>query len=255
MAGRGTACRAPTTTIESACPGLRICPGSPVSIVVSPRSSPSAIPGADPGSRGPRDPRRGPTPDRGTATIDALRPPFRRELAKRLYHLLAAPDGIDETTPGTSAVTRLEQARAEIVEACDGFLAREAIRASLTADERREILRGMVLTRAVDNRLKQLFMGGEVRWGERAFQGKGFRSLGQEAIYAGAIPLRTGVPPRRRRGDRRRARAGHSRPRDDAGHAARRGGHSPGAQRADGQGRSARSGRLMSQSSGMPARA
>ena len=32
---------------------------------------------------------------------------------------------------------RLELARLEIVDACDGFLAREAIRASLTADERR----------------------------------------------------------------------------------------------------------------------
>ena len=50
----------------------------------------------------------------------------------------------------------------------------------------------MVLTRAVDNRLKQLFMGGEVRWGDKAFQGKGFRSLGQEAIYAGGIRLRRG---------------------------------------------------------------
>ena len=124
--------------------------------------------------------------------IEALRGPFRRELARRLYHTLGAPDGIDETTPGVTAVKRLEQARAEIVEACDGFLAREAIRASLTPDERKEILRGMVLTRAVDNRLKQLFMGGEVRWGERAFQGKGFRSLGQEAIYAGGIRLRRG---------------------------------------------------------------
>ena len=136
--------------------------------------------------------RRGATPERDATALDALRPAFRRELAKRLYNLLTAPDGIDETTPGTSAVKRLEQARAEIVDACDGFLAREAIRVSLTADERREILRGMVLTRAVDNRLKQLFMGGEVRWGERAFQGKGFRSLGQEAIYAGAIRLRRG---------------------------------------------------------------
>ena len=117
--------------------------------------------------------------------------PFRRELARRLYQILVAPEGIDETTPGVTAVKRLEQARAEIVETCDGFLAREAIRASLTADERQEILRGMVLTRAVDNRLKQLFMGGEVRWGERAFQGKGFRSLGQEAIYAGGIRLAT----------------------------------------------------------------
>jgi 2-oxoisovalerate dehydrogenase E1 component len=141
--------------------------------------------------------RRGAPPDATAAGIEAVRAPFRRELAKRLYTILTAPAGIDETTPGVSAVKRLEQARAEIVEACDGFLAREAIRASLTADERREILRGMVLTRAVDNRLKQLFMGGEVRWGERAFQGKGFRSLGQEAIYAGGIRLRRGAGFRR----------------------------------------------------------
>jgi 2-oxoisovalerate dehydrogenase E1 component len=135
--------------------------------------------------------RRG-SQQQDATTIESLRAPFRRELAKRLYQLLTAPEGIDETTPGTSAIKRLEQARAEIVDACDFFLAREAIRASLTADERREILRGMVLTRAVDNRLKQFFMGGDVRWGERAFQGKGFRSLGQEAIYAGGIRLRRG---------------------------------------------------------------
>ena len=52
------------------------------------------------------------------------------------------------------------------------------------ADERREILRGMILTRATDNRLKTFFTGGEVRFGDAPFQGKGFRSLGQEAIYA-----------------------------------------------------------------------
>lgn len=124
--------------------------------------------------------------------IEGLRPAFRRELARLCYQILTAPDGIDETTPGVPAIKRLEQARAQIVEACDGFFAREVIRASLTAEERREILRGMVLTRAVDNRLKTLFMGGEVRWGEKAFQGKGFRSLGQEAIYAGGIRLRRG---------------------------------------------------------------
>lgn len=130
--------------------------------------------------------------DSDTKQIEALRAPFRRELAKRLYEALTAPDGIDEPTPGTTAVRRLEQARAEIVESCDACLAREAIRISLTADERREILRGMVLTRAVDNRLKQFFMGGEVRWGDKSFQGKGFRSLGQEAIYAAGIRLRRG---------------------------------------------------------------
>ena len=50
----------------------------------------------------------------------------------------------------------------------------------------------MVLTRATDNRLKTFFTGGEVRYGDAAFQGKGFRSLGQEAIYAAGIRLRRG---------------------------------------------------------------
>ncbi|MGH9318031.1 MAG: thiamine pyrophosphate-dependent enzyme, partial [Thermoanaerobaculia bacterium] len=69
---------------------------------------------------------------------------------------------------------------------------REATAASLTRDERIEILRGMVLTRATDNRLKAFFAGSEVRYKDVAFQGKGFRSLGQEAIYAAAIRLRRG---------------------------------------------------------------
>src|SRR5207237_746565 len=68
----------------------------------------------------------------------------------------------------------------------------EAIAASLTHDEKLEMLRGMILTRAVDNRLKQFFSGGEVRYGNASFQGKGFRSLGQEAIYAAPMRLRRG---------------------------------------------------------------
>ena len=52
----------------------------------------------------------------------------------------------------------------------------------------------MMLTRATDNRLKTFFTGGEVRFGDAPFQGKGFRSLGQEAIYAAAIRLRRGAP-------------------------------------------------------------
>jgi 2-oxoisovalerate dehydrogenase E1 component len=129
---------------------------------------------------------------RDHAAIDAFRTPFRRELARRLYDVLMAPDGTDQTTPATPAAKRMEQARAELVEACDAFLRREAIAASLTSEERLEILRGMALTRAVDSRLKQFFMGGEIRWGDLAFQGKGFRSLGQEAIYAAAVRLKRG---------------------------------------------------------------
>jgi 2-oxoisovalerate dehydrogenase E1 component len=131
---------------------------------------------------------REPSDERG---IDALRAEFGRELSRRL-HGIAAPAGIAETTPRVPAEARLEQAHHALVQDCDGFMRRLAIEASLTADERIEILRGMVLTRATDNRLKTLFTGGEVKYGHAAFQGKGFRSLGQEAIYAAGIRLRRG---------------------------------------------------------------
>lgn len=129
---------------------------------------------------------------RDGAKIDAARPALRRALAKSLYDSVTAPDGVADTTPGVTASKRLEQARAEVVEAVDGFVRRAAIEASLTKDERREILKGMCLTRSIDNRLKHFFMAGEVRWGDATFPGKGFRSLGQEAIYAGAIRLKRG---------------------------------------------------------------
>ncbi len=115
------------------------------------------------------------------ADLDA----FRRALDQSLQ-LGDLPD----TTPRVSASDRVRQAIDEILEACQGFLRREEIAASLTRDEKREMLRGMMLTRATDNRLKQFFTGGEVRWGNTSFQGKGFRSLGQEAIYAAVIRLK-----------------------------------------------------------------
>ncbi|MGH9143677.1 MAG: thiamine pyrophosphate-dependent dehydrogenase E1 component subunit alpha, partial [Vicinamibacterales bacterium] len=133
---------------------------------------------------GGRDPRT-------EKAIDAVRPALQRELKKRLA-ARSLPHGVPETTPRTSAGMRIEQAVAELVESADGFLRREAIAASLTDDERREILRGMVLTRATDNRLKTFFTSGEIKYGATSFQGKGFRSLGQEAIYAAAIRLRRG---------------------------------------------------------------
>jgi len=123
--------------------------------------------------------------------IDALRVPFRDELARRL-HARPLASGLPETTPGTTADRRLALALAQVLDDCDGFLRRAAIEASLTRDERIEMLRGMLLTRATDNRLKTLFTNGEVRYGQTPFQGKGFRSLGQEAIYAAGIRLRRG---------------------------------------------------------------
>ena len=126
------------------------------------------------------------------AAIDALRPALQRELTQRLRSR-AVPRDLPDTTPGTSAQTRLEQASTDLLDACDGFLRRSAIEASLTPEERREILRGMLLTRATDNRLKAFFTSGEIRYGHTPFQGKGFRSLGQEAIYAAAVRLRRGA--------------------------------------------------------------
>jgi 2-oxoisovalerate dehydrogenase E1 component len=114
------------------------------------------------------------------------------DVGQALRDALMTGTAIPETTPGVFGIERLQQAVSEVVEACRGFFRREEIAESLTADEKIEMLRGMILTRAIDNRLKQFFTGGEVRWGNTSFQGKGFRSLGQEAIYAACIRLRRG---------------------------------------------------------------
>jgi 2-oxoisovalerate dehydrogenase E1 component len=132
-------------------------------------------------------------------SIESLRDPFRRMLVQTLSDFIA-PDAtaseklgeVPETTPGVAVGERLRQAIVEVLESCDGFIRREAIAASLTPEEKLDILRGMILTRATDNRLKQFFTGGDVRYGNTSFQGKGFRSLGQEAIYAACARLRKG---------------------------------------------------------------
>jgi 2-oxoisovalerate dehydrogenase E1 component len=132
------------------------------------------------------------------AGLDNLQSTFRIELDRRL-RARPVPSDLPEVTPRVGAQERLLRAHDDLLDCCDSFLRRAAIRASLTGDERRDILRGMILTRALDNRLKALFSGGEVRYGTTAFQGKGFRSLGQEAIYAAPLRLRRG--PRYRTAD------------------------------------------------------
>src|SRR4051812_34889595 len=123
--------------------------------------------------------------------IEKVRASIAGELASRMRAL--APRDVDETTPGVPGERRYAQAVKELTDACDGFLRRAAIRASLTPAERLEILRGMIMTRATDNRLKTFFTSGEVRFRDAPFQGKGFRSLGQEAIYAAGVRLRRGA--------------------------------------------------------------
>ncbi len=139
-----------------------------------------------------------PPPKTGAAdAIESYRSPLADALQAAVPRSRAAAKGDRiETTPGVSVDRRIAQGVDALVEACDGFLRRESIAASLTTDERLEILRGMVLTRAVDTRLKIFFTGSEVKYGSTPFQGKGFRSLGQEAIYACAIRLRRGAAHR-----------------------------------------------------------
>ena len=132
--------------------------------------------------------------EREHVAFDALRAPLREALRKRLGR--PAPAGLAEATPGVEAAQRLARAGADLVEACDGFLRREAIAASITPAERRELLRGMVFTRATDNRLKAFFTGSEVQYKGVGFQGKGFRSLGQEAIFGAPLRLRRGATHR-----------------------------------------------------------
>ena len=127
----------------------------------------------------------------GADDVEKLRVPFARAI-RGAVAWPKLPAGI-ETTPAVTARERLAAAEEELVALCDGFLRREAIERSLTREERLEILRGMILTRAVDNRLKVFFNGSEVRYDGVPFQGKGFRSLGQEAIYAAAIRLKRGA--------------------------------------------------------------
>jgi 2-oxoisovalerate dehydrogenase E1 component len=131
------------------------------------------------------------------ASIDRARAALPQALRRALA---APPRDLPEPTPAVAADARWSSAVDELVDACDGFLRRAALASALTPDERREMLRGMMLTRATDNRLKAFFSGGEVRYRDAAFQGKGFRSLGQEAIYAAALRLRRGDAYRSDRG-------------------------------------------------------
>src|SRR5260221_9627294 len=62
---------------------------------------------------------------RGEAAIEALRPTLRRELANRL-RARPLPEGLPDTTPRTGARARVDQAAAAFVDACDGFLRRQA---------------------------------------------------------------------------------------------------------------------------------
>ncbi len=71
-----------------------------------------------------------------------------------------------------------------------GFFERRRIKASITDEERKLMLRTMILTREVDNFLKRAFDKKEIMWEGYPSPQKGFRSTGQEAIVGAALRLR-----------------------------------------------------------------
>jgi 2-oxoisovalerate dehydrogenase E1 component len=97
-----------------------------------------------------------------------------------------------ECTPFVFVKTRFEQEKTLLLDGIEGFFAREQVIASISKDEKLWMLRGMILTRAVDLTLKKIFLSSEIKYKDTVFQGKGFRSLGQEAIYAAALRLNRG---------------------------------------------------------------
>ena len=138
--------------------------------------------------------------------IDALRSPLAEALRSAglressLFLNTTARVQDVETTPGVSVRDRLGRAVDALVDACDGFLRREAIAASLKKDERLEILRGMLLTRALDTRLKQFFSGSEVQDDRHAVPGEGvpIARPGSHLRRGHPLAARSGVAPRRR---------------------------------------------------------
>ena len=170
-----------------------------------------------------------------SAAIESLRRDAREPLRSALT--LLPPETVRETTPGVEPRTRIDQAVLEVTEAVDGFLRREAIAASFTDEERREMLRGMLLTRATDNQLKAFFLGGQVRYEGTSFQGKGLslaRSRGDLRGSATAAP-RSGAPRCAGRLDRRHHRPADPRYRRGAVHALGARDRSHDSQWADGQ--------------------
>jgi 2-oxoisovalerate dehydrogenase E1 component len=69
---------------------------------------------------------------------------------------------------------------------------RGKIKTTFSKKDKTKLYKGMLLTRATDNALKHLFLSGEISYIGKGFQGKGFRSLGQEAIFGVPCKLKHG---------------------------------------------------------------
>ncbi|MHB2018940.1 MAG: alpha-ketoacid dehydrogenase subunit alpha/beta [Candidatus Xenobia bacterium] len=113
------------------------------------------------------------------------------ELLAALYEALPEPPP-HSLHPDATAREAVGWTRATLETLICGFFSRQEIRAQLTEAERRDLYRVMLLSRALDDTLKRLFMEKKVAWNGYPSPQKGFRAFGQEAAAGLALRLRRG---------------------------------------------------------------
>ncbi len=107
------------------------------------------------------------------------------------YRYRTGPKFAHETLhPGLTHEQAVAMSQQGLETAIRGFFERRRIRQGLADDERILMHRSMLLTRAVDDHLKEAFDRKQIRWREYPSPQKGFRSTGQEAIVGAALRLR-----------------------------------------------------------------
>ncbi len=80
----------------------------------------------------------------------------------------------------------------KIIWQIDNLEHRQIIKDSFSKKEKITMYKGILLTRMLDLTLKKMFLSPEITYKNKHFAGKGFRSLGQEAIYAATLRLNIG---------------------------------------------------------------
>ncbi len=112
-------------------------------------------------------------------------------LARLEVRFQSGPEFASEALfPGLSHERAVDRSREALEELVRGFFERRRIRATITPEEQRLLLRTMLLTRELDDFLKRAFDKKEIAWNGYPSPQKGFRSTGQEAIVGAALRLR-----------------------------------------------------------------
>jgi len=134
----------------------------------------------------------------------ALECPFLIPAARKNASKAAILNAVDEAGtlgPGEAARTLYPGASAgdaagwnlsALRERIEGHFRRHEIRATLTREERLEVFRVMVLSRALDDLMARMFHEKSLAWEEHPSPQKGFRGFGQEAVAGLALRLRRG---------------------------------------------------------------